>query len=115
MDTESIPENNSDSLVNLINRLVPTLPPLIQPTNPIVREPLPEVLVGSASWHSAFPPQWIPTITQDVGRQRRTVSAIRFSLSRNFKSPSKKLYLFRQHNDHIQMVIYQECHQNVEN
>lgn len=77
METESIPENNSDSLANLINRLAPTLPPLVQPTEqPIVREPLPEVLVGSASWHSAIPTQWIPTISQDVIRQRRTVRSL---------------------------------------
>lgn len=74
MDTDPIPENASDSLVNLINRLVPTLPPLIQPTNPIVQEPLPQVVVGSASWHAALPTQWLPVITQDIGRQRRAVS-----------------------------------------
>lgn len=39
-------------------------------------EPLPRVLIGSEPWHANVPNAWVPIITRDIGRQRRTVSVV---------------------------------------
>lgn len=39
-------------------------------------EPLPNVVVGSESWHNGLPPSWLPIIARDLGRQRRQVMFI---------------------------------------
>lgn len=48
-----------------------SIPP---PQLAIDSEPLPRVVIGSEPWHANVPNAWVPMITRDIGRQRRTVS-----------------------------------------
>ncbi|VVC43920.1 Hypothetical protein CINCED_3A020784 [Cinara cedri] len=41
------------------------------PSQEIVNEPLPEVVIGSQEWHHSVPSEWVPVITRDTQRQRR--------------------------------------------
>uniref|UniRef100_A0A2M4CDP5 Putative secreted protein n=1 Tax=Anopheles marajoara TaxID=58244 RepID=A0A2M4CDP5_9DIPT len=49
--------------------------PPIPPPRPVDEdeEELPTVMIGAESWHRHVPPNWIPVITRDLGRQRRQV------------------------------------------
>lgn len=49
------------------------VPPPVQPADDEV-EPLPNVLRGSESWHANLPSSWLPVISRDLARQRRSVS-----------------------------------------
>lgn len=45
-------------------------------------EPLPNVVYGSENWHNLMPRSWVPSITRDLARQRRTVSIFSFYVTR---------------------------------
>lgn len=66
-----------------VSRQIPCIP--LQTTIPVPPqlssddEPLPNVLLGSESWHNGLPTSWLPVITRDINRQRRNVSFAQFS------------------------------------
>ncbi|CAN7991638.1 unnamed protein product [Ixodes pacificus] len=61
----------------------PTAPPLAE-------DPLPEVILGSESWHASVPSEWVPIITRDIQRQRRQATQPPFSDAYFCGMPSKR-------------------------
>ncbi|KAJ9592525.1 hypothetical protein L9F63_015798, partial [Diploptera punctata] len=53
-------------------------------------ESLPDVLLGSQSWHNSLPSEWVPIITRDTQRQRRQNPQPPFSDAYLAGMPSKR-------------------------
>ncbi|KAL0280072.1 UNVERIFIED_CONTAM: hypothetical protein PYX00_001471 [Menopon gallinae] len=53
-------------------------------------ENLPDVLIGSETWHNALPSEWVPIITRDTQRQRRQSSQKPFSDAYLSSLPAKR-------------------------
>ncbi|RZF38915.1 hypothetical protein LSTR_LSTR005162 [Laodelphax striatellus] len=75
----------------------PSQPPQAQaqatlPTAPQVEvsDALPDVIIGSETWHSSLPSDWVPIITRDSQRQRRQNSQPPFSDAYLSGMPSKR-------------------------
>lgn len=77
VETKPIPTSSTPADATRSNPLaqLSSIPP---PQLAIDSEPLPRVLVGSEPWHASVPSSWVPMITRDIGRQRRTVSVAAF-------------------------------------
>lgn len=81
METDDVspPTTSADEQI-IDDEILPSPPTAVSTeiTDPSDSEPLPNVVVGSESWHNGLPPNWLPVITRDVVRQRRQVSGIDF-------------------------------------
>lgn len=57
---------------------------------PVTVNDLPEVVIGTETWHASVPREWVPIITRDVQRQRRQASQTPFSDAYLGGMPSKR-------------------------
>lgn len=77
METDDVVPTTSTDEQIIDDEILPSPPAatsvLVESTPPIDTEPLPNVVVGSESWHNGLNPAWLPVITRDMGRQRRQV------------------------------------------
>lgn len=77
METDDVTATTSTDEQIIDDEILPSPPTasgLTESTPAIDSEPLPNVVVGSESWHNGLPPTWLPVITRDMGRQRRQVN-----------------------------------------
>lgn len=77
METDDVTATTSTDEQIIDDEILPSPPTagsgLTESTPAVDSEPLPNVVVGSESWHNGLPPTWLPVITRDIGRQRRQV------------------------------------------
>lgn len=74
---------------------------------PLPDEPPVTVNVGSQSWHSNVPQEWIPVLTRDIERQRRGVPETNLSDAYLCGMPLKRRKIASQHKPHgsVQNVV----------
>ncbi|CAG9856439.1 unnamed protein product [Phyllotreta striolata] len=78
-------------------------------------EPLPNVVIGSESWHGQVPEDWVPIITKDAQKQRRQNPQAAFSDAYLSGMPSKRRKIINSSKPHgsLSQVISESVRQAV--
>jgi len=112
MTSEAVPEEETVSPVTATASATTTAAEGATTGSSVEEEPLPDdppvtVNMGSQSWHSNVPQEWIPVITRDIERQRRGVPETNLSDAYLCGMPLKRRKIASQHKPHgsVQNVV----------